>query len=114
MKKVNWNERNCKLVDNSTPFKVIALPENFEARLYWTKGGTYGPHVKVFLYGFGNDDYPKTYTTGGCGEGAALDAVFCELGRKPRGWNGEGDDVPYRYYIGGNYYRVPKKDWLKY
>ena len=111
MKPVNWdNSRIRNLVDHETPFMEIALPENRTIRLYWTKGGTYGPQVLSMIY----DDTPLYNITGGCGYNkthAALKTCFDELERAPRGFKSSQDLYP--YHVGGNFYRVPKKDWLK-
>ena len=112
MKQVNWdNSRIRNLVDGETPFMEIELPERRRIRLYWTKGGAYGPQVMALIYG-GDDVLHET--TGGCGYNkthAALETCFDELGRMPRGFDKTQDLYP--YHVGGNFYRVPKKDWLK-
>jgi len=114
MKPVNWdNSRIRNLVDHGTPFKEIELPERRTIRLYWTKGGEYGPQVAALLYG-GEDVLYEV--TGGCGynkEYSALEYCFHELGKAPRGFKRHDQEL-YNYHVGGNFYRVPKKHWLKY
>ena len=112
MKPVNWdNDRIRNRVDHDTPFMVIDVPDRRQIRLYDTPGGAYGKQVMAVLYG--GDDVLVT-TTGGCGydkTSAALDECFSELGRMPRGfkWRDQRLDG---YHVGGNYYRVPVKDWM--
>jgi hypothetical protein len=112
MKKVNWESSRVRnLVDGETPFMEIDLPERRAIRLWWTKGGAYGPQVMAILYG----DEDALYTvTDGCGYSkthAALEECFRELGRAPRGFERHDQDL-HRYRVGGNYYRVPVKDWM--
>jgi len=116
MKKVNWQSSRIRnLVDGSTPFIEIALPERRTIRLWWTKGGAYGPQVMAILYGHGDGDALYT-VTGGCGyskQHAALETCFWHLGRAPRGFDRYDQDL-HRYHIGGNFHRVPVKDWLRF
>ena len=118
MKNVNWyNSRIRNLVDHETPFKEIDLPGGYTIRLWWTKGGMYGPQVLAIIYGLGeeHEDFPVYSITDGCGyskEHHALDECFSHLGRAPRGF--EKTQRMFPYHVGGNYYRVPRKHWLKY
>lgn len=112
MKKVNWdNSRIRNLVDHETPFVVLDVPDGVQIRLYWTKGGMYGPQVLALIYH--HVDGVLYEFTDGCGynkEHAALEYCFSELGRMPRGFKEHQNLYPYE--VGGNYHRVPKKDWL--
>jgi len=116
MKKVNWQSSRIRnLVDGSTPFMEIALPEKRTIRLWWTRGGAYGPQVMAILYGHGDGEALYTLTSG-CGYSkthAALEECFMELGRAPRGFK-HLNQYLHSYLVGGNYYRVPVKDWLAY
>jgi len=116
MKKVNWdNSRIRSLVDRETPFmeiEFLALDTGEHMiRLYWTKGGAYGPQVASLIYG--GDDVLYS-VTGGCGYNkthAALETCFDELGHAPRGFDKSQDLYP--YHVGGNYYCVSEKDWME-
>jgi len=114
MKKIDWSkaDRIKKLVDTEIPFKEVSLPGNVTARLYWRKGGAYGWQVCIVLYGWKEDSY--SYTTGGCGyckEGAALDRLADLTGKDIRG-RSYGNKLD-SHHIGGNFYKVPVKDWMK-
>ena len=111
MKPVNWDsDRVRNRVDHDTPFMVLDVQGDRQIRLYGTPCGAYGPQVMALLYG--GDDVLVT-TTGGCGYDkmhAALERCFSELGRAPRGFKWH-DQRLYAFHVGGNYYRVPVKDW---
>jgi len=114
MKPVNWdNSRIRNLVDHETPFKEIELPERRTIRLYRTKRGNHGRQVVAFLYGEDGVLYEITNGYGYNKEYSALEYCFHELGKMPRGFRRHDQEL-YNYHIGGNFYRVPKKHWLKY
>lgn len=112
MKVVNWDNDGIRnRVDHDTPFMEIALPGRRMIRLWWTPVRAYGPQVLALIYG---DDTPLYWVSGGCGYNkthAALETCFDELGKEPRGFSSSQD--LYRYHVGGNFYRVPVRDWLK-
>ena len=116
MKPVNWNNSRIRnLVDHETPFTEIDLPERRIIRLWWTKGGMYGPQVMALIYHVGPNEEPLYTITSGCGYDKtyhALEECFCELGKMPRGFKCT-DQSLHGFHVGGNYYRVPTKDWMK-
>ena len=115
MKPANWNNARLRqLVDNETPFIEIACPDNITIRLWWTTGGAYGLQVVTVIYG-PDDGYPVTEKTNGCGyskPNEAIEVAFYHIGMMPRGYR-VGSGMPERYHVGGNYYRIPRKHWMK-
>lgn len=120
---MNWNtiDKSCE----SVPFVVVDTPEG-NIRLWWSlRPGTYGNQVYGFAINLDKCEKDGTigkanaghfYKTGGCGyckESAALEHLLLMLNRKPRGMNLGAEGIPYQYKVGGNYYKIPKKDWLK-
>jgi len=101
-----------------TPFKVIKTPTD-RIELYWTKGGIYGAQVLVCVFNPHKDS--MYYKTGGCGyckESDATTRVFRWLGYSPRGLKDTierhcHDTICFSHRVGGNFYRVYKKDILK-
>lgn len=109
---MNWQtiDKSCE----STPFAFINTPCG-NVRLWWSlRAGTYGH--QVYAFAIGEDGKGHFYKTGGCGydkEAAALEWAFRTLGKQPRGMRLGGESVPHEYKIGGNFYRIPKKHWIK-
>ena len=102
-----------KLVDTTTAEVVIAMG-NYEIRQYWTKGGVYGPQVLTCIFG----DYPNFFEhkTSGCGYcklSAGLEAALQHVWLKPRGMQLGCERINRKYHVGGNFYKVPKKDIVK-
>ena len=98
----------------STPFMHVETPSG-NVRLWWSKNsGTYGFQVYGFAYDSetGETRFYKTDGYGYCKESSALQVLFKHLGRKPRGMRLGGETVPNQYRLGGNYYKINKKDWL--
>ena len=101
------------VIDNSTPFKVIAIA-NFEIRLYWTLNkGMYGYQVVTVIF----KDHSffaesKTDGYGYCKESEATTNAFQSIGIQPKKWNSPGK--LYNYHVGGNYYCVSKSNTKKF
>ena len=97
-------EKSCE----STPFIHVEF-KGGNVRLWWSKkAGTYGNQVHAFgvIY---EEDKKVFYKTNGCGFSkpcAALDAVFTGLGIKPKGMDLGAEEIPFRYKLGGNLYKV--------
>lgn len=103
--------------DNETPFQCIKMG-GYEIRLYWTRGDL--PQVGAIVWGPYDTEtesclvgYYKTGGGGYCKKSAAFGSVCHGLGIKPKGVYLGGDEIPWRYKVGGNFYRVPKKDIRK-
>ena len=109
-KQTAWTERNRKLVAGETPFAEIEIVrpdgKRTTVRMYWTKGGVYGPQVTTFLYADGD---VWTDRTGGCGyskKDAAFESVARHLGLEIPGYSNGAEFVPWRYAVGGNYWLI--------
>lgn len=109
---MNWEtiDKRCE----SVPFVCVETPEG-NVRLWWSKNsGTYGH--QVYWFAIGADGVGHFGKTGGCGyckESSALEWAFRAIGKKPRDMRLGGEGVPYQFKMGGNFYRIPKRDWLK-
>lgn len=101
------NIRN--LMDRETPFADIEFGAN-TIRLYWTKGGVYGPQVAAIVWRDHKlHGYTKTTGCGYCKKSAALESALDSLGLKPKQHNAN-NFIRYCYHIGGNFYRVPENE----
>jgi hypothetical protein len=109
------SKRARNIQDASAPFKVIDMPGGRSIRLYWTpRAGMYGHQVLAVWYE--NNSLAGEYITGGCGyckEGAATWYALRALQARPRG-GCRDNELNYKYHVGGNYYRITKKDLMKY
>jgi hypothetical protein len=117
---MNWNtiDQRCE----STPFVVCETPTG-NVRLWRSKRqGNYGYQVYGFAIDIDNcpdvssDSAGHFYKTDGygyCKKSSALEYLFRQLGHKPRDMHLGSEGIPHRYRVGGNYYRIPKKDWVK-
>lgn len=100
------------LIDHTTPFAVVDFGD-YEVRQYWTKGGAYGPQVVTVVF-YAEEWFE--HKTGGCGfnkVAAGLEQAFSYLGQQPKGMTLGGESVPYEYFVGGNFYKVPKSKIVK-
>lgn len=118
---INNVPKNIRSVmDNETPFRVISI-DDFELRLYWTPTrGVAGYQCIGVVWGPYNEQtesclvaYAKTGGGGYCKESDMLGRMFKAIGIKPKGMVLGGQDMNYDYKVGGNFYRVPKKDIRK-
>ena len=104
------NQSTRNLIDNSTPFTVIATPDH-TIHLYWTlKASTYGYQVVTVVFNHKSNDAPYVYKTnsgGFCKESDATHQAFLYIGRKPHDLRLGSGPVPHNYHIGGNFYKVP-------
>ena len=101
------------VIDNSTPFKVIAIA-NFEIRLYWTlKKGMYGYQVVTAIFK-DHSFYAESKTSGYgyCKESEATTLAFQSIRIQPKKWL--NDNKLNNYHVGGNYYRVSKSNTKKF
>ncbi len=113
------NKQIKNTIQNETPFKVIEIGK-YEIRLYWTaRKGVYGHQVVSEIYS--NHAHVFFSISSGCGyckESEMTTKAFREIGIAPRELKETierhcHDTINYRYKVGGNFYRVPKKDILK-
>lgn len=100
------------LIDNTTPETVIEIGE-FEIRQYWTKGGIYGQQVVTVVFNYPDFFEHKTDGCGFCKMSDGLFHAFKHIGIKPKGMRLGRERISRNYHIGGNFYRVPKKDIRK-
>lgn len=116
---MNWETIRTRC--ESTPFVCVETPTG-NIRLFWSKrAGTYGHQVYGFAIDMGAGEkaqqpegrFYKTDACGFCKESQALHMLFMSLGYAPRGMRLGSEGVPHKYRVGGNYYRIPKRDWLK-
>ena len=110
MKKIEWstNTQVRNLEDNNTPFMDIDIvmgDVHANARLYWTKGGAYGPQVQTVLRAEGDSFGEKTSGCGYSKRGHAISNLLGHLKCKPSYWK-DGSDNLYEYHVGGNYYKI--------
>lgn len=119
---MNWDtiRNRCE----STPFKVIELPEG-RIDLYWSKNvGTYGHQVYMFAIDHSAADYtnsiePRTMFSksdgyGYCKESQETQQAFEFLGIMPKNYQAGCEPVPHKYRKGGNFYKIPKSALVKY
>lgn len=104
-----------------TPFREILLHDKGMIRLYWTtRPGTYGYQVHAIVHKYTEDGnifvaHSKTDGMGYCKESEAYWRALRFLGIKTR----EDKDpcssgIAHKYHIGGNFYKVPKSEIVKY
>lgn len=106
-------------IDNETPFKVIKMGQ-YEIRHYWSKKGTHDFQVYSVAYGPWNPETESRicayHKTGGCGydkEANGFAHICRMIGVKPKGMVLDSEGINQKYHVGGNFYRVPKKDLRK-
>lgn len=107
-------------IDNETAFNEINFGD-YRISLYWTKNaGMYGHQVvyEVLKIGEGIVLADSTTGCGYCKKSEALATCFRFIGSAPRAMLSTLNkycimEMPHQYFVGGNFYRVPKKDILK-
>lgn len=104
-KGVNMNKTTQNLIDSTSPFVVLSLPNQVELRQYWTKGGTYGPQVVTVIFDYPNEVW--TYKTSGCGyckQSQGLMIAWEHLGYKPTVQQ-ENSRISHNLHVGGNFHK---------
>jgi hypothetical protein len=102
----------AKLIDTSTPFLVLALPNKVELRQYHTKSGTYGPQVVTVIFDYPNEVFEhKTSGSGYCKKSEGLNIAFEHLGYQPKGHKKDGW-LSYDLFVGGNFYKCTEIEAL--
>lgn len=119
---MNWDTIRNR--GESTPFKVIELPEG-RIDLYWSKNaGTYGHQVYMFVidhstYSWKDGTEARTLFSkssgyGYCKESQETQLAFEFLGVMPKNYQPGCEVVPHKYRKGGNFYKIPKSELVKY
>jgi len=110
-------KRSCDTV----PFKEIEFSGKATVKLYWTKRqGSMGFQVHCIVHDFQGEETKmgsfKTNGTGYCKESEAYWKALRSLGIMAREDKGQhrGAGVSYSYHVGGNFYRVPASETVKY
>lgn len=101
------------LTDNTTPFMDMDLGGRWWVRLYWTKGGVYGPQVSGIVLDSIGDKWGH-YKTNGCGFSKTNDCLHhilksIEVSVDKLHDNNQFSDA-FNYRVGGNFYKVLIKD----
>ena len=103
-------EKSCE----SAPFLKVELTGKGWIALYWSlRAGTYGHQVYCVASDYETAHFSKSNGCGYCKESNQLELALRFLGIHPRGMTLGGEGIPHQYHIGGNFYRVPKKDQLR-
>ena len=107
---------------DTVPFKEIEFSGKATVKLYWSKRqGATGYQVHTIIHNFQGPEvvmgYFKTNGYGYCKESAAYWQALRTLGimtkeDKNRGHGSSG--INHKYHIGGNFYRVPVSQTVKY
>ena len=110
-------KRSCDTV----PFQEIEFSGKATIKLYWTKRqGSMGYQVHCIIHDFQGEEVKMgSFKTNGCGfckESAAYWKALRTLGIMSKedrsAFNGAG--VSYDYHVGGNFYRVPASQTIKF
>ena len=105
-----------------TPFKEIEFSGTGLIRLYWSKRqGANGYQVQAIVHDYQSDEpkvtHFKTNGYGFCKESQSYwQALRCLglMSKEDKRRNHGSDGVNYNYFVGGNFYRVPKSQQVKY
>ena len=107
---------------DSVPFKEIQFTGRALIKLYWTKRqGSLGYQVHCVVHDFTGENVKMHYfKTGGFGFCKDSDSYWRALRcldlmtRQDKGAVKGGASIDHKYHIGGNFYRVPKSEQIKY